>query len=320
MGRILLTIIYILVVQHVSAQNRTRITIKNGDNSVLYRSIEENLSIVLTEFNLAYKESRNLSLESNKFADGTKQRIDALWTNAMFFSGETEINENILAMPGGGFQVRNIPLTLKAENGESILQEAVVNFNSKGLIDDLYFGIEQQRYRALLEKGVNLQDFRRRQIILDFVENFRTAYNRKDLELLEKTFSDNALIIVGKVMNEVPNSPEMMLSLGDKKVQLIKYSKQQYMSNLSQVFQKNSFIDVRFDDIQIVKHPGFEHIYGVNLQQSWKSKNYSDQGYIFLMIDFENENQPLIHVRSWQPQKETERKDVIELGDFDIIK
>jgi hypothetical protein len=320
MGRILSIIIYILVIQCASAQNRTKVTFKNGDNSVLYQSMEENLSNVLTEFNIAYKESRNLRLESNNLADGTKERIDALWTNSMFFSGETEINENILAMPGGGYQVRNIPLTLKDENGEPILQEAVVNFNPNGSIDDLYFGIEQQRYRALLEKGINLQDFRRRQIILDFVENFRTAYNRKDLELLEKTFSDNALIIVGKVMNEVPNSPEMLLSLGDKKVQLIKYSKQQYLSNLGQVFQKNSFIDVRFDDIQIVKHPGFEHIYGVNIKQSWKSNNYSDLGYIFLMVDFENENKPVIHVRSWQPQKGTEQRDVIELGDFDIIK
>jgi hypothetical protein len=38
------------------------------------------------------------------------------------------------------------------------------------------------------------------------------------------------------------------------------------------------------------------------------------------MIDFENESQPIIHVRSWQPYKDTERKEVIELGDFEIIK
>jgi hypothetical protein len=101
---------------------------------------------------------------------------------------------------------------------------------------------------------------------------------------------------------------------------LIKYSKKEYLTNLVQVFQKNSFIDVRFDEISIVKHPAFDHIYGVNLKQAWKSSSYSDEGYIFLMIDFENESQPIIHVRSWQPYKDTERKEVIELGDFEIIK
>ena len=38
------------------------------------------------------------------------------------------------------------------------------------------------------------------------------------------------------------------------------------------------------------------------------------------MVDFEDEQRPLIHVRAWQPEKDTELKDVIELGDFDVIK
>lgn len=320
MGRILLIFILLVFSQVTLAQNKTKVTFKNGTGSTLYQMMESNVSSLLTELNLAYKEARTPKFETLGVSEGVKPRIEALWNTSMFFSNEIELVENILSMPGGGFQVRNIPVYLKGENGEQVRQEAVINFNTNGVIDDLYFGLEQQQHKAILEKGTSLQDFRRRQIILDFVENFRTAYNRKDLDLLEKTFSDNALIIVGKTMNEVPDSPEMMLSLGYNRVQLIKYSKKEYLTNLVQVFQKNSFIDVRFDEISIVKHPAFDHIYGVNLKQAWKSSSYSDEGYIFLMIDFENESQPIIHVRSWQPYKDTERKEVIELGDFEIIK
>ena len=39
------------------------------------------------------------------------------------------------------------------------------------------------------------------------------------------------------------------------------------------------------------------------MMQSWNTKRYSDEGYLFLMIDFSNEDNPLIHVRTWQPNK-----------------
>ena len=67
-----------------------------------------------------------------------------------------------------------------------------------------------------------------------------------------------------------------------------------------------------------MNHPKYPQVYGVNLKQSWTSSNYSDQGYLFLMIDFRDEKKPVIHVRSWQPLKDTPSEEVIELGDFKI--
>jgi hypothetical protein len=171
-----------------------------------------------------------------------------------------------------------------------------------------------------MNQGTTLKDFRRRQIILDFLENFRTAYNRKDLAMLQSTFSENALIIVGKVIQEKTDGPNYLSSLGKKRVELVRYNKQQYMSNLQKVFSRNKFIDVSFDDIEIVKHGMREDIYGVNLRQLWRSTTYGDEGYLFLMIDFEDETHPLVHVRAWQPEKDTQVDELIELGDFDVIK
>ena len=45
------------------------------------------------------------------------------------------------------------------------------------------------------------------------------------------------------------------------------------------------------------------HIFGVTLKQHWNSSNYSDVGYLFLMINFEDEMNPSIQVRTWQPDK-----------------
>ena len=36
------------------------------------------------------------------------------------------------------------------------------------------------------------------------------------------------------------------------------------------------------------------------MQQNYFSSTYKDEGYLFLLIDFRGE-QPLIHVRNWQP-------------------
>lgn len=321
MGRsILATIVLLIWTSIVSAQIKTRLRIGNSDGSELHYKIEENISAFLTECNAAASGKRDLSWMGIVITSNGKDRISTLWKGTSFRCVDAEISENLLKVPGGGFQIRNIALSISDNEGENKQEEAVVQLTANGEIDDLYFGIEQHKYKEIMRQGVDLKDFRRRQMILDFLENFRTAYNRKDLPLIQTTFSDNALIIVGKVLSEKADAPDYMASLGKKKVELVRYNKQQYMSNLKQSFEKNKFIDVRFSDIEIVKHGVKEDIYGVKLMQQWRSSSYSDSGFLFLMVDFEDEQRPLIHVRAWQPEKDTELKDVIELGDFDVIK
>jgi hypothetical protein len=85
-------------------------------------------------------------------------------------------------------------------------------------------------------------------------------------------------------------------------------NKQQYLYNLRRAFARNKYIEVKFSEIgdgngcgavtQSRNNPNF---YGVRLHQEWRSSNYSDDGYVFLLWDFRDENQPVIHVRTWQP-------------------
>jgi len=155
---------------------------------------------------------------------------------------------------------------------------------------------------------------------LSFLENFRTAHNRKDLNFLKKTYSDNALIIVGRVLEEKEGESDFLESslLAQNKIEFIKLSKQQYIERLRQVFNLNSFVRVIFDDVEIIRHTKYPEIYGLKLRQRWNSSTYSDEGYLFIMMDFADPDQPVIHVRAWQPEP-FEDGTVVGLGDFRII-
>lgn len=317
MGRVLL-IVFLFATLVAQGQSRTQVVFLNDDLSNVHSRMQFNISALLTDFNTSFVAQRSPNFDGGVVVtDDGKERVRQLWASGAFRCPETNLSGNILKRPSGGYQFRNIPLIIASQEGG---QEAVVNLDAEGRIEDVNFGIEQHKYAALLSKGNTLTDLNRRKMIVDFLENFRTAYNRKDIELLRHTFSDNALIIVGRVLEPQPNHPEYMMSLGKKRVELIQYNKQQYLAQLLKSFERNAFIDVKFEEVEITKHPGFANIYGVNVKQSWRSSTYGDVGYLFLMIDFENEQHPLIHVRSWQPEKETAREEVIELGDFDIIK
>ena len=127
------------------------------------------------------------------------------------------IDENVSTIKVGGFKkyhIRNIPVIMMAADENDQDQELVINFNDNGQIDEILVALESNRYQDIIREGVEPEDFARRQIILDFVEQFRTAYNRKDLNYISSVFSDNALIITGKVLKSVKQSDNMINQLG----------------------------------------------------------------------------------------------------------
>jgi hypothetical protein len=88
------------------------------------------------------------------------------------------------------------------------------------------------------------------------------------------------------------------------------------------VFQNNTRIHVVFDKIEVSHHPKYDDIYGVTLKQGWNTNNYSDVGWLFLMIDFRDGENMEIHVRTWQPEKLNGRQltddEIFGLGQFDV--
>lgn len=290
------------------------------DDYAVKSRIERSVSRILTEVNAAQAARRNLDFSQMGVNTHVQRSMAMLWENTPFVCIDPEIVEHCIST-GTGYQVRNIPLMMRPtgerEFNEDEYQEAVISFDRQGNVESFYLSISMNLYMNVVKSNLELTDLRRRQMILDYVEQFRTAYNQRDLNFLNMVFSEDALIITGRVITQ--RHPEGYVS---QKIRYNKQSKQQYLNNLRRVFKTTKYIHVSFDDIEVMRHPTNPNFYGVTLHQGWTSNTYHDEGYIFLLWDFRNENAPEIHVRTWQPDRiggnALARDEVFSLSDFDI--
>jgi len=321
MRKLLLFVMVALFAIQSQADN-VKFTVSDGiDNAGIKSKIESSVSRMLTEINNAQDAGRSLNFSAmGNIGSRVQQSMAMLWENCPFECTDAEIIEHCITT-GTGYQVRNIPLMMKPtgerEFGEDEYQEAVISFDKHGNVESFYLSISMNLYMNVIKSNLELTDLRRRQLILDYVEQFRTAYNQKDIKFLNQVFSDDALIITGKVI-----TTKHAEGFTSQKIQYNKQSKEQYIKNLSGVFKRNSYIKVTFDDIEVMRHPVNPNFYGVTLLQGWTSGRYHDDGYLFLLWDFTNENAPQIHVRTWQPDKiggkPLPKDEVFSLSDFDI--
>ena len=311
------------------AYNQVRLVINDGlNNPMLKQQMERAVSAVMTEINRSHEQKLNtLSFPASYMDSDAKAELNQLWQNDRFRCVEEEIVERVLTTYNG-YQVRNIPLIVNSAIGGEELgyQEAVINFDKKGIITSFYYTINPELYSKLRmgqmqNRNYEVTDIKDRMMILDYVEHFRTSYNLKDLKFLRQVFSDNALIITGKVVKV--RKSEVVPS--GNKVIYTTQTKQQYLDNLARAFKSNSYIKVTFDDVVIVEHPTIQGIYGVTVHQKWNTARYSDEGYVFMVWDFRKPDTPQIHVRTWQPDyidkargQRLNPNDVFSLGDFDL--
>lgn len=303
-----------------------RFRIGDGAENETQRSrIERNVSALLTEINRAQSAGRPLDFSTFDASPSAQSSLSMLWANVPFRCYDEEIVETLL-MTRGGCQVRNIALELKPTDTtvtDDSYQEAVIDFNrSTGRIESFYFAISNNLYAKIMEKGVALDDLSRRQLILDYVEHFRTAYNQKDIAFLEQVFSDDAIIITGKVITTEPTD---LNPIPKEKIIYNTQNKKEYLAKLRGVFSRNRYIRVNFSEIKVTRHPNLANYYGVLLRQGYASSTYSDDGYVFLLWDFSNEERPQIHVRTWQPRyldkaqtKTIDPKEIYDISQFDL--
>lgn len=303
------------------AQYMTDLILTDVNNDEVKKVAQQNISRLLTQFNIAYADNKSVNFDGIDITATARKTIEEMWENTPFRSGDTEIIERCLNTYDKNFQVRNIPVLMKGADENEEYQEMVINFNDKGSVIDFHTAIASNLYVKVLKKGYDVTDLRYRQMILDYVEQFRTAYNTKDIPFLEQIYSDDALIITGKVIKVAPS--EMNNFIPKEKVKYTKQSKREYLDRLSQIFKTNKRIHVVFDDIKVVKHPAKQGFYGVTLKQGYTSDRYSDIGYLFLLWDFTNPDAPQIHVRTWQPEMlnattKLPEEEIFTCNDFDI--
>lgn len=314
-----LIFLLMFVAQNIMAD--VTVQIDGIDNATVKAKMERIMSAFLTEVNNAQSSKRALNFGGMGLSTNVQSSVSMLWENSPFECTDEEIMEHCI-QTGSGYQVRNIPLMMRPTDSsfnEDEYQEAVFSFDLSGNLESFYLTLSMNLYMNVIKSNKSVTDLRRRQLILDYVEHFRTAYNQKDKEFLEAVFSDDALIITGKV---IPQRVRDNIQL-PARVEYTRQTKRQYMTKLSQVFAANKHIKVTFDEIRVVMHPTKSEWYGVTLHQGWTSDRYHDDGWLFLLWDFSNEDHPTIHVRTWQPDKIEGKKlpdeEIFSLDDFNIV-
>ena len=298
----------------------TTVEITNEKKNPLRTVISKNLENLLKLFTQFY--SKNVNALEIPLTIATKNGIEIInqiWKNRKFKTNETELHVDLINRnKNTNYEIRNIPLKQIDDEGNTVYQDAVFTITEDGMIDDLKFGVTEHQYKEVMKRGLSAIEESRRFVILSFVENLSTAYYRKDIKYIENFFSDNAYNIVGKVISKQKSIFNLENILESEKVQFIKLSRQEIINNLKSTFINNSFIIVKNDSIEITQSRMNNVFYAVNLVQDWKTTRYSDKGYLFLLIDFTIEDKPTIHVRAWEPHKQTKKADRISLGDFSI--
>ncbi|MGE5497021.1 MAG: hypothetical protein ACM3Q2_03080, partial [Syntrophothermus sp.] len=160
-----------------------------------------------------------------------------------------------------------------------------------------------------------------RQVIIKFLEKYRTSFLIRDIAMLDSLFAEDAIIIIGKVLSK-KYSGEMYkyIRLNDQQpdVSYMTYTKAEYLKNQKQVFKNQKDLFVGYSTFRITKKNQTPGVYGVSMRQNYNATSYSDEGHLFLLIDF-NDNQPQIYVRSWQPQ-EWDDSSLIKLSNFNLNK
>jgi hypothetical protein len=294
------------------------------------KTMQSNANAVFAEINNAYEANnkcgRPIMLSTANATTDAIKRIQTLWATSRFYCTETGITARVLKS-SNGYQVRNVPVFFaEGKDKEYQYQDVVLEFDKdNGKISDMYIAIAPHQYVKIVGDLNAVGDFEERSIVADIVEQFRTAYNTKDMPFLQKIYSDDTLIIKGKIVTEQKRG-DMPIASNSQKIQYSVQNKKDYLDNLQSVFNKNSYINIKFTDIVVTRHEGNPNIYGVTLKQDWNTKptedspgGYHDKGWLFLLFDFKNKNNPQIWVRTWQPLENPVTKQEIRYTNEDMF-
>lgn len=288
------------------------------EEGILKTKMEQQMSSLLSAINEANAVNADVNFSSIDITDDASASLTMTWEQVHFSIEDDDIVDHCISLPGksGGFRIQNIGVLMnpKEESGYDgeKRREIYIDFDKTGKIVDFNFTMGMNMYTEILKKGEELGDLDRRMQIIDWCEHFAKAYCDKNMKFMQTIFSDDAIIITGKMtMQRVRTDMGMK---DQAKVKYVQQTKAQYLSNLSKVFASNNYVNVKFDDYTVIRHGAKPNYYGVTLRQKWHTARYSDEGTVFLIWDFTNEEAPRILVRTWQPTTEK----AFKMGDFKL--
>ena len=217
------------------------------------------------------------------------------------------------------FRGMQMSFSFKTGKKKTYTEDVAFTVDSLGLIDNVAFGLGNVAENDILCKNPTWSNDTK-EMLMEFLENYKTAYCLKDIDYLEKVFSDKAIIIVGNVakVDTRPAVGERPISLrGQEVINKNQLTKAQYLKNLRRCFARNEFINIRFtnNDIQRLDKYKEQEKYGIQIGQEYNSSTYADKGYLFLQVNMTNHREPKIEIRTWQ-ENETDLDKIYNAGWF----
>lgn len=215
---------------------------------------------------------------------------------------------------GHGIVCRSFPMSFTFRGNRRTFKEDVVFYmDYQAKVKEVAFGLEAAAVADIM--GREQWSIDARQTMIHFLETYKTAYALKRWDYINGIFSNEALIITGSVVKGTGQK-----EIGPAKMQHVKYTRQtkeQYMKSLKKCFASNEYINIHFADNIVRRSTSKPDVYGIQIKQDYFSSSYGDTGYLFLLIDFAKPEEPVIHVRTWQPDLDPNVKDGrIGIADF----
>lgn len=196
---------------------------------------------------------------------------------------------------------RGLPVSCRFNRGRVFNEKLsfYIDSNSKQ-ITHIAMGLGREAMNDVVLGQLDWSEKSRTRIV-GFLEDYRTAYATKNLEYLDKVFDDNAVIVLGKRLQVAPQLNKEGY-MNNHRVQFTQLTKREFLRNLRRQFQSKDYINLHFSQNRIYQLQKGVERYGIEIKQDYYSSNYGDTGYLTLIFDLTNPDQPVIHVRTWQEQ------------------
>lgn len=201
---------------------------------------------------------------------------------------------------------RSCRVKLTFSNGKAFMENVVFRFDpSTEKILSFAFTLTKKAESDIFNAASQWPDISRFTIV-QFMEDYQTAYALKRDDYIEKIFSDDALIICGTMLKVAPKKviEGETIDLERKDVKYTIQNKRQYMQRLRALFKSRDYIHLTFENntTRVFNAPRLPKAtaFAIQINQLYSSPAYSDKGYLTLVLDASQEL-PIIHVRLWQP-------------------
>ncbi len=203
---------------------------------------------------------------------------------------------------------RSVPMSFTFSKGRQFTEDVTFTFNKDFKLASLGFGLGSIARKDIFAKEGAAWTDDKKMVLVNFLENYRTAFALGMQDYIESIFDDDAVIIVGHVTKKLEKvGGADGIGLAQKEhVTYTQKTKKEYMEQLRRCFASQEFINLRFADTDVERSGVGGETYALQLKQDYVSQTYGDQGYLFLFVDFNDPDKPLIHVRTWQPERNPE--------------